>query len=163
MKHIRLLLALVLLSPLLPAQSNDVMYSFRTANNKVVELSYNQHENQFTYRFLAKETVELEISDDLNDDNVIFSVRGYHRGGGIQNAAMDLNDVVFQNHGYTYDVYYVWCANEVDEDQENEATYGVKVLKDGVELADIKGVELLSDPIYGWSFYDILPEAEDGI
>jgi len=143
------------------AQNENVIYSFKTTKNKVVQLIFNESDSIFTYRFLSKGKIELEIIDDLTDTDTIFSVQGYHRGGGVENAAMDYNDILFSNNGYDYDIYYVWAVNEEDPDVENDPIFGIKVLKDGIEVADIKGREVITGSVYGWSFYDILPELKE--
>lgn len=143
------------------AQNEDVIYSFKTKNNKVVQIIFNDSDSIFTYRFLSKGKIELEISDNLTDTDTIFTVHGYHRGGGVENAAMDYNDIYFSNNGYDYDIYYVWAVNEEDPDVENDPVFGIKVLKDGLEIADLKGSKIITGSVYGWSFYDILPESKE--
>ena len=143
------------------AQNENVIYSFKAANNKVVQLIFNESDSIFIYRFLSKGEIELEIRDDLTDADTIFTVYGYHRGGGVQNLAMDYNDVKFSNNGYDYDIYYVWGVNEEDPDVENDPIFGIKVLKDGIEIADIKGSKIITGSVYGWSFYDILPKSKE--
>jgi hypothetical protein len=143
------------------AQNENVIYSFKTKNNKVVELIFNESDSVFIYRFLSKGKLELEIRDDLTDTDTIFTVHGYHRGGGVDNAAMDYNDIYFSNNGYDYNIYYVWAVNEEDPDVESDPVFGIKVLKEGLEIADLKGSKILTGSVYGWSFYDILPESKE--
>jgi len=143
------------------AQNDNIIYSFKTTNNKVVQLIFNESDSIFMYRFLSKGRIELEIRDDLTDTDTIFTVHGYHRGGGVQNAAMDYNDIKFSNNEYDYDIYYVWAVNEEDPDAENDPIFGLKVLKEGIEIADLKGSKVITGSVYGWSFYDILPESKE--
>jgi hypothetical protein len=161
MKHIYLSILIILSTFSVFAQNDDVIYSFKTINNKVVQLIYNKTDSIFIYRFLSKGKIELEVRDDLKDDDVVFTVQGYHRGGGAQNAAMDYNDVKFSNNGYDYDIYYVWGVNEENPDVENDPIYGIKVFKDGREIADLRGSRVITGEVYGWSFYDILPESKE--
>lgn len=166
MKLIKLIYFLVLISlctfSVFAQNKNDnIIYSFKTTNNKVVQLIYNETDKIFIYRFLSKGKIELEVKDNLKDDVTVFTVKGYHRGGGVQNAAMDYNDVLFSNNGYDYDIYYVWVVNEEDPDVENDPIYGIRVFKDGEEIADLKGKEIIEGEVYGWSFYDILPESKE--
>jgi hypothetical protein len=143
------------------AQDENVIYSFKTKNNKVVELIFNDADSVFIYRFLSKGKIELEIRDDLTDTDTIFTVHGYHRGGGVENMAMEYNDIYFSNNGYDYDIYYVWGVNEEDPDAENDGIFGIKVLKEGIEIADIKGSKIITGSVSGYSFYDILPESKE--
>ncbi len=103
----------------------------------------------------------MEIRDDLTDTDTIFTVNGYHRGGGVENAAMDYNDIYFSNNGYDYDIYYVWGVNEEDPDVENDPIFGIKVFKEGIEIADIKGSKIITGSVSGYSFYDFLPESKE--
>lgn len=143
------------------AQGYSMKYSFKTKNNKVVELIYDSVDSVFTYRFLSKGKIELEIKDDLKDLDTVFRVDGYHRGGGVQNAAMDFNTVYFSNKGYDYEVYYTWAVDEENPEVENDPYYGVSVSKDGKLIADIKGTNIIEGEVYGWSFHDILPQYKD--
>lgn len=161
MKYIYLLILIGLSAFSVFAQDDDVIYSFQTTNNKVVQLIYNETDSIFIYRFLSKGEIELEVRDDLKDEDIVFTVDGYHRGGGVQNAAMDYNSVRFSNNGYDYEIYYVWAVNEENPDVENDPIYGIKVFKDGSEIADIKGSKVIEGEVYGWSFYDILPESKE--
>jgi len=111
------------------AQTESVFYSFQTTNNKVVELRYSETESLFTYRFLSKGNVELEIRDDLTDCDTVFTVSGYHRGGGVENAAMDYNDVLFSSNGYEYDIYFLWAADEENPTEEYAPDFGVRIRK----------------------------------
>ncbi len=138
----------------------DVVYSFETTNRKIVELSYDEEERVFTYRLLSKGKVELEVRDDLNDSDTVFTVDGYFRGGGTQNGAMEWNDVMFDRNGYEYDVYYSWAAPEEEGQKESPPLYGVRVVKDGKEVADLKGKRILQGGVSGWSFFEILPRQE---
>jgi hypothetical protein len=161
MKKIILSVLICLLSFSASAQDEDVIYSFRTVKNKVVQLILNESNTVLTFRLFSKDKIELEVSDDLTDADTVFSVYGYHRGGGAENAAMDYNNVTFSNNGYDYEIYYVWAVNEEDPDVEHDPIYGLKIYKDGIESVDLKGKEVITGSVYGWSFYDILPVSQD--
>lgn len=159
MKKIYLLFLIGLFSLSAFAQDAEVIYSFTTSNHKTVQLLYNETDKICTFRVLSFfKKIKLEVIDDLKDDDIVFSVHGYHRGGGIQNAAMDYNNITFSNNGLSYDMYYVWCATEENEGIEDDPLFGVEVYKDGEKIADLKGRKIITGYVYGWSFYDILPE-----
>lgn len=141
------------------AQNDNVIYSFKTKNNKVVQLIFNENDSIFIFRLLSFGKMKLEVTDDLKDNDTIFTVHGYHRGGGVENAAMDYNDITFSNNGCDYDIYYVWAINEEDPDIENDPIYGIKIFKEGIETKDYRGRKVITGDVYGWSFYDILPES----
>jgi hypothetical protein len=139
------------------AQDENVIYSFQTEKNKVVQLIFNESDSIFTFRLLSRGKIELEIKDDLTDTDTIFTVYGYHRGGGAENAAMDYNDVTFSNNGTAYDIYYVWAISEENPDIEHDPTYGLKIFREGIESVDLKGKKVITGSAYGYSFYDLLP------
>lgn len=154
---------LLLLFTSLLAQ-NKTIYSFRTTNNKTVQFLYNETDSIFTYQFISKGKVELEIIDDLKDQDTIFTVTGYYRGGGCRNAAMSWNEVTFSNGDYNYKVYHYWsvdeesCEKDPDNPMDVPPSYGVTVTRDGEDIADIKGTEVLIGEAWGWAFTDILPQ-----
>jgi len=156
---ISILISLITFSAL--AQDENVIYSFKTKNKKVVQLILNEADSIFTFRLLSKGKIELEIRDNLKDADTVFTVHGYHRGGGAENAAMDYNDVTFSNNEYYYDIYYVWSINEEHPDIDHDPIYGLKISKEGMESVDLKGIEVISGSVYGWSFYDILPVSNE--
>jgi len=160
MKSIIILILLSLITFSAFAQDENVIYSFKTKNKKVVQLILNEADSIFIFRLLSKGKTELEIRDNLTDADTVFTVYGYHRGGGVENAAMDYNDVTFSNNGYDYDIYYVWAINEENPDDDHDPIYGLKIFKEGMKSVDLKGKEVISGSIFGLSFYDILPVSD---
>jgi hydroxymethylpyrimidine pyrophosphatase-like HAD family hydrolase len=79
MKKALLSIIVILFAGAVITQDNEVVYSFTTANDKTVQLLYNAGENIFTYQFISNDTIELEIQDVLNDDEVFdpFKVTAY--------------------------------------------------------------------------------------
>lgn len=159
MKNIFLSILISLSTIMASAQDDNVIYSFKTTKNKTVQLILDEQHNIFTFRLLSFGRVKLEVTDDLRDNDTIFTVNGYHRGGGAQNAAMDYNTVMFGDNEYYYEIYYVWAVNEYDPEVENDPVYGLKVYKEGIETKNYKGRKVITGEVYGWSFYDILPVA----
>jgi hypothetical protein len=147
----------------LPAfcQEDNLIYSFKTKHHKRVELLFNENDSVFICRFYSLGRLKFEVRDTLTDADTVFTVHGYHRGGGVENAAMDYNDVTFSNDAYDYDIYFVWAVNEEDPESDNPPIYGIKIYKDGEEISDFRGTKVLEGDVYGWSFYDILPEERE--
>lgn len=156
---ISILLSLITLAGF--AQDENVIYSFKTKKNKVVQLILNEPDSTFIFRLLSRRKIEVEVRDNLTDSDTVFTVSGYHRGGGVENAAMDYNDVTFSNNEYDFDIYYVWAINEENPDDEHDPIYGLKIFKEGMESMDLKGIEVISGSVYGWSFYDLLPVSKE--
>lgn len=146
---------------------NDTIYAFLTSNNKIVQFLYNKPDSVFTYQFISNGKVELEVRDDLKDTDTIFTVEGYHRSGGCTNAALSWNDVEFSNGGYDYSIYYSWsvdeskCIDNPDEAMDNPPYYGIRVSKNEKSIVDLLGKKVLIGEVYGWSFFDILPNRSE--
>jgi len=160
MKKLILVVLFSLLTYPIIAQEDNVIYSFETSKHKVIQLIYNELDGIFIFRLLSRNMIVLEVRDNLRDNNIIFSVSGYHRGGGLENAAMDYNNVVFSHKGFDYDIYYVWSVGEKKANYDTDPIFGVRVIKDGVEIDDMRGCKVITGEAYGWSFYDILPETK---
>ena len=102
--------------------------------------SNSENENLFIFKMESNDKIEIEVKDDLNDDNVIFTAYGYFRGGGVQNAAMEYNDVLFTVDELKYDVYYVWSVNEDNPEIDNEPIFGLQIFQDNKVIEDMRGI-----------------------
>ncbi len=142
-------------------QDKDSIYEFITDNNKIIKLEYVENINEFIFEMRSNDKVELLVKDDLSDQISIFKVDGYHRGGGLENAAMDYNDVLFNVNDVEYDVYYSWSVDDENSDISNDPVYGLQISKDNKVIEDMKGVSVVQGDIYGWSYFDILPNVRD--
>jgi hypothetical protein len=142
------------------AQDDNIIYSFKTKHHKKVELIFND-DSVFICRFYSWNRLKFELRDNLTDTDTIFRVHGYHRGGGAENAAMDYNDVTFRYGDCGYDIYYVWGVDEEDPDADKPGIYGIQISCVDDKHSDLRGVKVLEGEVYGWSFYDILPEAKE--
>ncbi len=161
MKKISITLLFILFTYPLLAQDYNILYSFTTNNHKVVQLISNNANDMFIFRLLSNNRIVMEVKDNLRDNNIVFSVNGYHRGGGYRNAAMDYNNIVFKHKGFDYDIDYVWSVGEEKSNVETDPIFGVKVIKDGIEINDMRGCKIITGEVYGWSFYDILPKTKN--
>jgi hypothetical protein len=114
-----ILMLLLLAKP--SAETEVVYFSFKTRNDKTMTLSHNTTTNTLIYRFSNAKAVELEITDDLNDDTPVFTYGYYHRGGGADNAGLDLNQVRFETDDFKYEIYDNWSA------EDNISSIGISV------------------------------------
>ncbi|WP_347218410.1 hypothetical protein [Chryseobacterium sp.] len=109
--------------------NEEIIYSFETKNGKKMTLVKDKKDEYIQYRFGNKNKVEMEFPSARTKDSwKQFSYRSYHRGGGKQNAGMDLNYLSFANNGYQYQVYKSYYAEE-----ESYST--------GITVTDAKGKE----------------------
>jgi len=82
-------------------------------------------ERYIVYRFGTMDNIELEFPEDRENSFSYFNYSYYLRGGGIENAGLDLNHFNFSNGGYQYQVY-----------DEYEAESGIRAV--GIRVTDEK-------------------------
>ncbi|WP_068944982.1 hypothetical protein [Chryseobacterium timonianum] len=116
--------------------NEEIIYSFETKNGKKVVLVKDKKDAYIQYRFGNKNKVEMEFpSEKTKDSWKQFSYRSYMRGGGKQNAGMELNYLSFANNGYQYQLYKSYYAED-----ESYST--------GITVTDAKGKETDITGIY---------------
>lgn len=157
MRYCIAIIFLLILGAQVFSQDRDSVYEFITDNNKIIKLQYNEIDNVFFFEMKSNNKIELEVRDDLNDQKKVFTVDGYHRGGGIKNAAMDYNYVIFTVNDLKYYVYYLWGVNEENPEIDNGPIYGLQIYQNDIEIENMKGIKVVEGEIYGWSYCDILP------
>ena len=90
---------------------NEVnLYSFQTVLNTKMALSLDTIDNTMYYRYDHKGANELEVMDNLNDSTAVFTYSNYLRGGGIENAGLDLNYIRFEHNGHRYEIFDEYAA-----------------------------------------------------
>ncbi|KMQ59318.1 hypothetical protein ACM46_19510 [Chryseobacterium angstadtii] len=132
MRNYFLLFAL-LLPMLFSAQyllpNEEIIYSFDTKNGKKMALVKDKKNGYIQYRFGSKNRVEMEFPATRTKESwKQFKYNSYHRGGGKQNAGMDLNYLAFTNNQYKYLLFNTYHA-------EDES------LSTGITVTDSKGKE----------------------
>jgi len=116
--------------------NEEVIYSFETKNGKKMSLVKDKQNQYIQYRFGNKNTVEMEFPKDRNKESwKQFTYSSYHRGGGKQNAGMDLNYLSFKNNNYTYLLFRTYSAED-----DSFST--------GITVTDSKGKETEITGIY---------------
>ena len=108
---------------LLPNETN--IFSFKTISGKQVVLSKDTANAYIIYRFGSASKVEFEYPADLKTSWKHFKYSFYLRGGGPDNAGMDLNNLYFENNGFRYVIYNNYHAEG-------------NVLETGVFVIDLK-------------------------
>jgi hypothetical protein len=118
---------------LLPGE--EVVFSFKTTNNKEVVVAKSKSNQYLVYRFGSSSKVELEYPSAKDTTSwKKFSYSYWLRGGGPANEGIDLNYLYFISEDYRYVVYHTYFS--VDE----KSSVGVKVtnMKTGKTI-DIPG------------------------
>lgn len=91
--------------------NEEVVFSFKTKKGKRMVLAKDKNNEYIIYRFGTQKKIELEypsVKDKSSWDKFTYSY--YHRGGGVQNAGMELNSLFFQYENFEYVVYYDYHA-----------------------------------------------------
>ncbi|KPE49559.1 hypothetical protein [Chryseobacterium indologenes] len=109
--------------------NEEIIYSFETGNGKKMTLVKDKQDEYIQYRFGSKNKIEMEFPPERNKESwKRFRYNSYYRGGGKQNAGMELNYLLFTNNGYSYKLYRTYQA----EDESFSA---------GIIITDTKGKE----------------------
>jgi hypothetical protein len=94
-------------------QNEYLIFNFTTSTNKIASLCSSKivtmSSGYLVYRYGARNKTELEYPADTLNSFSKFEFSAYSRGGGKQNAAMELNSLSFTNNNFTYtlfDEYY---------------------------------------------------------
>ena len=102
--------------------NEEVIFSFNTKNGKKVTLNKDKANNYIIYRFGTKDKVEFEFPDKSKSSWTDFKYSFYLRGGGIQNAGIDLNYIYFTNKDFKYVIYDTYYA------VGNKQDIGIKII-----------------------------------
>ncbi len=156
MKLLPLILLLILSISSFGEEREQTMFSFTTTSNKLCSIVHDTISNTLYYRYGTSSSVELEVQDDLSDTTVVFTYSYYFRGGGVENAGLDLNSVIFVNGGYTYEIY----SNSSAETGNHNIGITVSDSAENI-VADIKGVNKSQEgSLVNFRFNYLIPVGE---
>lgn len=102
--------------------NEEMIFSFDTQNGKTVTLSKDKKNKYLIYRFGTKTKVEFEFPRKSKESWSMFNYSYALRGGGKENAGIDLNYVYFTHQHFTYVIYDTYFA------EEDKQRIGVKVI-----------------------------------
>ncbi|PIF47767.1 hypothetical protein CLU96_4836 [Chryseobacterium sp. 52] len=109
--------------------NEEIIFSFETKNGKKMSLVKDKKNEYIQYRFGSKNHVEMEFPGERNRNSwTQFKYNSYLRGGGKQNAGMEVDNLLFSNNGYQYALFRTYFA----EDEKFAA---------GIIITDSKGKE----------------------
>lgn len=117
-------------------KNEKLVYQLKMKNGKQVSVCVDKDQKYIVYRYGSKNKIELEYpkEKDLSSFQK-FEYSEYKRGGGIQNAAMELKYLAFTNNGIKYVVYDTYFA------EGNESNAGIKVIEFQNKITDLKGLK----------------------
>ena len=91
--------------------NEEVVYSFETKNGKKMSLVKDKTNQYIQYRFGTKNKVEMEFPAERTKESwKKCHYNSYWRGGGIQNAGMEIDNLSFNNNGYEYLLFRTYHA-----------------------------------------------------
>lgn len=116
----KLLIILYLLIPLtfwaqylLP--NEEVIYSFQTKNGKKMSLVKDKTNQYIQYRFGTRNKVEMEFPAERTKESwKKFHYNSYMRGGGKDNAGMEIDNLLFKNNEYEYVIFRAYHSEGND-------------------------------------------------
>jgi len=97
-------------------QNEEIVFAFQLKNQKWVSVCKEKNEQYIVYRFGLPGKIELQYPSLLDSTSWRqFNFKGYTRGGGKQNAAMNYAFLDFINSNIQYEVYETWNSEENKE------------------------------------------------
>jgi hypothetical protein len=112
------------------------IFRFKTNGGKTAVICNGENESYLVYRFGTNSNIELQYPAELNESSwQLFTYSYYFRGGGKENAGIDLNYLTFTNNGYTYKIYQEYSS------EDNSENAGVLVTSMDINDTDIKAVK----------------------
>lgn len=96
-------------------KNEEVIFSFETKQGKKMFLVKDMDNQYIQYRFGSKNNIEMQYPKERNLSSwKKFGYNSYWRGGGIQNAGMEIDNISFDNDGYHYLVYRTYFSEGED-------------------------------------------------
>ena len=90
--------------------SETNLFSFESDLNETISLSLDTISDILVFRNGDSKGKGIIIKDHLNDNDTIFVYSYYFRGGGVENAGLDLNYVTFNYENDRYEIYDEYSA-----------------------------------------------------
>ncbi|QDP84106.1 hypothetical protein FNJ88_00500 [Chryseobacterium sp. SNU WT5] len=92
-------------------ENEEVLYSFKTTNNKRVVVIKEKNNEYIQYRFGTPDRIEMEFPAERNKESwALFQYIFYVRGGGKANSGQEIANLCFTNKGYKYLIYDTYFA-----------------------------------------------------
>ncbi|WP_223560422.1 hypothetical protein [Chryseobacterium lathyri] len=115
--------------------NEETIFSFQTKNGKTMSLVKDKKNSYIQYRFGSKDRVEMEFPATRTQESwKQFAYSSYHRGGGKQNAGMDLSYLTFTKNNYKYQLFRTYTA------EDESFSTGITVTDSKGKETDITGV-----------------------
>lgn len=95
--------------------NEELIYSFETNKGKKMSLVKDKKNQYIQYRYGTKSKVEMEFPTERTKASWRqFHYNSYMRGGGKENAGMEIDNLLFKNNGYEYVIFRTYHAEGED-------------------------------------------------
>jgi hypothetical protein len=112
-----------------------LIFGFKTKSKKLVSICVSKNDKYIVYRFGTKNKIELEYPENKQNSWKLFRYDFYFRGGGKDNAGLDLNYLSFINDNIKYRIYHEYSA------EDGKVITGVRVIDlNNKKVVDIPGL-----------------------
>jgi hypothetical protein len=98
--------------------NEEIIYSFKTKSGKQLIIVKDTANAYIQYRFGKEKNIEMKYPEISSKESWNkFKYNSYLRGGGKENAGMEIDNLQFKKNGYTYLIYRAYFA----ENEKNSA------------------------------------------
>lgn len=95
----------------LVTKNEKVLFSFETSSGKKMVLVTNSKNDYLQYRFGTNKNIEMIFPEEKNSSSwKKFQYNSYSRGGGIGNAAQEIDNLAFTNNNVVYTIYRAYFS-----------------------------------------------------
>ena len=140
-------------------ENEELIFSFNTKNGKKLVLAKDKENKYIVYRFGTKNKIELEYPEKNEESWSKFTYAHYLRGGGKENAGMELESIFFQIGNFDYTIY----KNYHSEDNSFETGIRVKNLSDNKVVDIIGKYKTIKGSLYKLREEELIEEDTDRI
>ncbi len=94
-------------------ENEEVIISFTSVDSsEVVTLCKSNLSDYIVFRYARFDEVKVEFPRDLDESWSDFKYSYYFRGGGAQNEVLDLNYILFQFDGNSYEIFQEYSSDD---------------------------------------------------
>ena len=154
MKIIYLLLLHIYCQSFCAQTTNEInIFSFQSIANKTISLSLDTVSNILIFKNGAAKENLIVVKDALKDESPVFIYSYYFRGGGKDNAGLDLNYVRFNHENRDYELFDEFSA----EDEAYAVGLRINDLGSGYEHAIEGKYESIRGSIIDFRWNEMIP------
>lgn len=113
-----------LFSQILLSNDEESIFSFKLKNGKTMMLAKEKNNRYIIYRFGTESHIDFEFPKKDSTSWSHFTYNYYFRGGGKENAGLDIDNLIFDNLGFKYVVFSSYAAG----DEKNQESFSIGII-----------------------------------